>query len=183
MPPEPTQYRRVPAARGIRSFFLRRGNSVWIADDHLLSVEFRWFLESYHRFAYRDIQALLLRKTVTGAIVNVLCGFVVTIWFLASLGSAEGFAAGLVPGGLCVFVLVANVLRGPTCDLRIVTAVQSRRLHGLRRLNEARRAIAEIEPFILAAQAELAPAETLVTEQPAPEPQPAAEPQPGAPAP
>src|SRR5882724_9417293 len=51
------QYRRLPGRSGpiIR-------NSLWIGDGHLLSVQRNPFSESYRRFYFTDIQALVLTE-------------------------------------------------------------------------------------------------------------------------
>lgn len=150
---EGTTYQRLPASGPVQRLFQRSQSSVWAASDHFLSVEFRWFLEHYYRFFYRDVQAIFVRKTVRGQIINIACCFILGICALAiATAGVEGFSIGLVPSGVSLAVLVVNLLRGPTCNCHVVTAAQTRQLRGLRRLPETLRALAELEPRLRSAQ-------------------------------
>src|SRR5436853_630040 len=50
--------------------FRGRRNQLWQGEEHLLLVESDGYREYYKRFNYRDIQAVILRKTIEGKLVN-----------------------------------------------------------------------------------------------------------------
>ena len=57
--PGAVPYRRLPG-RGRTPL---GSHSLWIGEDHLLLVELRGFTETYRRFYFRDVQAIILRRT------------------------------------------------------------------------------------------------------------------------
>ena len=53
------RYRRLPG----RAFSLVSRDSLWLAEDHLLSVQSNRFSEDYRRYYFRDIQAFAIQRT------------------------------------------------------------------------------------------------------------------------
>lgn len=136
--------------------------ALWLTSSHLLQVQNGFTRESYRRFAYRDIQALGLRRTSRGVVYNLILGGMVLLFTIlaALVFSASTWAAGVF-GGIAVFFLllmVFNILRGPTvrCDLR--TAVGLYPLPSLGRMRPARRALELIRQRVEAVQGALSEA-------------------------
>lgn len=129
-------------------------SSLWLADDHLLSVRNRAYTEEYKRFYYRDIQAIVVRKTITGIIITFL--FVLMLLALIVLfanGWNKGWESGfMIFGGIMIgfffVLLLIHMLRGPTCSVQIRTAVQTEKLLSLDRLPVALKAIRKLRTQI-----------------------------------
>jgi len=158
---EPTSYQRLPG-RAKRYFEYFR---LYLAADHLLLVTSMWFTESYRRFYLRDIQCFSLRRTPWRLVWNILLAgpLVISVVMLAATGTTipqraldSNEITGLIVVGalasLFLLCLVVNTVRGPTCVCNIHTAVQTRRLFTLGRINRARKVISQLKPLIEAAQ-------------------------------
>lgn len=128
---------------------------VWLGTDHVLLVRGQTWMETYRRFFFSDIQAVLVRRTHTGKIWNAVWGSG-TAFFLIIALMLNGSAALVVAGMAAPFALalLINLMLGPTCACHIRTAVQMERLGALNRIRAARKFIARVEPLIMAAQPE-----------------------------
>ncbi len=66
MPKAPKDYTRLPG-RGLRyggfRLFSRAICTLWMGADHLLLVDRTGYTESYKRFYFADIQAIVVRRT------------------------------------------------------------------------------------------------------------------------
>lgn len=162
------QYKRLtrPGAGGGSAAFFSRG-SLWLGQDHLLSVVSSGFTESYKRFYFRDIQAFVVQKTRTFQVLNiiiVILALIVLIFLLSFLSAAAPspwtyrlIVLGIVAGLFGAF-LALNLIAGQTCRTFLRTAVQIEELPSLTRVKKTRRALAELHPLIVAAQGgELSP--------------------------
>ena len=148
------RYRRLPG----RVSTLRRAvgvaSTLSLGDDHLLQVTVRLYTERYQRFAYGDIQALLLRETARGLVYNLVLGT-----FAAGSGllawNAEDADARRVLLGVGVFwlaLLAVNLGRGKTCRCQLQTAAGPHPLPSLSRLRPARAAFRLVTEKVEAAQ-------------------------------
>ena len=159
-------YRRLPG-RGLRpSHFGIRAyaviNTLWISEDHLLSVDTTKTDESYKRFYFQDIQAVLFQKTQRGQYWNLFWLMGLFLFGLIGLFNLEfDVAYGIVPF-LVLFTLslLINIYWGPTCRCFIVTQVQKEELPAWNRLRKANRGMAQLRPHIEQAQGRLTPEET-----------------------
>ncbi len=132
--------------------------SLWHDENHLLYVKCYGFSESYRRFFFADIQAIVVQETNADRVAAVLHGSAVFFWmvllpigFLVSWHPAVlgvSAAAALI-AGVCLGV---NWRRGPTCATYILTAVQRERIYPLDRTAKATRVIAELRPILNTAQ-------------------------------
>lgn len=155
------EYVKLPG-RGIRREGLissgRVFTTLWLGKDHLLYIENSGgYSEEYKRFYYRDIQALVLRKTQNGFILNLVMGSFFAI--LALCGLAVGDAVGRITlffiAGIFGLILLLNSLFGPTCVCNIKTAVQTEELSSLRRLRRANKVLNLLRSRITQAQGDL----------------------------
>jgi hypothetical protein len=128
---------------------------LWLGADHLLLVEQLILVERYKRFYYRDIQAITATQSSRWLVFTGLWGF---LTLLAALSFFVHNPIALIPGtlftGLFGFAFVHNLLQGPTCIVRLQTAVQTHRIAPLERIRDFRTGINAIEPLIQTAQAE-----------------------------
>lgn len=158
---EPTQYQRLPGrGAGLVSF-----HRLYLGPDHLLLVTSTGYSETYRRFYFRDIQAIVLQKTAAWAVWNgvlgslsALCALLVTVYLIGRAPEMMvPLVLGLVLAPFSVVPLVWNLLLGPTCVCLLGTAVQTTKMPTLGRLRTARRVVARIKPLIEAVQGPLPP--------------------------
>ena len=154
----PILYKKLP---GTGSSALARVR-LWEGPDHLLAVTSWPSGEGYRRFFYRDIQAIIVRQTARRLWINV----VLLVLALISAGPIVAFGdrdtgtligAAIVAGFWFFFILI-NSLMGAACDTQIQTAIQTERISSLSRLPTVQKVLARIQPRIVEAQAEPAPA-------------------------
>ena len=131
---------------------VRSRGSLWLGPDHLLCVETNGYRETYKRFYFRDIQAIIIQHTKRRVIWNAilptpLAGGLVGLLALLSAGERNEVTINNILGTGCV------------CYLR--TAVQIEQLPGLYRVPKARKVLAKIRPQIVAAQGSELSAETV----------------------
>ena len=139
------EYRRLPG----RGQSLASIATLWLGRDHLLLVESTGFSESYKRFYYRDIQAIVLRTTATGRVTNLVLAVLAAPLVAGMFTSSDGLFIffGIMLGVLAALLLL-NVALGPTSIGYLRTAVQTEKLGSLNRLRRARKALARIQPLI-----------------------------------
>ncbi|MBF0530346.1 MAG: hypothetical protein HQK55_13955 [Deltaproteobacteria bacterium] len=148
----PLQYRRVPGIRRISFGY----ETLHLGPDHLLSVRGRGWAEGYKRFYYRDIQAIITRKTSIGMAQNIACGLLAALFMIPGIfGDDVEFWVWLIPAGIFLLLLFINWWRGPTCICHIQTAVQTDKLPSLHRLKTAAKAIEVIRSYIVTTQGPL----------------------------
>ncbi len=154
MNPAEVSYRRLPG----RAFGVFQTHALWMTDDHLLLVQGSPVGEVYRRFYFRDIAAVVQRRTSSRLVINLaamlLCGVSLVPWAMTlsveSLRDFHLWEAAFV--GIFVGVALVNTLRGPTCAVHIQTAVQFERVGSLSRVRSAQRVLTMLRPLILAAQ-------------------------------
>jgi hypothetical protein len=146
-------------------------SNLWLGPDHILSVRSNGYMETYKRFNFRDIQAVIIRKTNARAIWNAIL-VVPLIGCLTGLmmslsSSPQGEIAILtwliLSCILLLFILINNI-RGASCACHLRTAVQIERLPSLNRVRKARRILDKIRPLMAAAQGGEFSAETVSTQ-------------------
>lgn len=131
---------------------------LWEGPDHLLMVTSWPTGEGYKRFFFRDIQAIIIRKTMRRMIVNIVLFLLALITAGPMLAFGDGDSGVMVGGGVVagfwlIFILV-NSLLGPTCETRIQTAIQTESITSLVRLRTALKVLGRVQPHIVQAQAE-----------------------------
>ncbi len=162
---EPARYRKLPGPGigfGVVSFV-----TLWQGENHLLQVTSWPSGESYRRFFYRDIQAIVLRRSKGRMRTNIVLGILASLLVLglaiafATSGGLDALTDGFpifceIVLGICLLWMAVNSLLGPTCTMHIQTAIQFERLPTVRRERGARKLLARLEPLVTAAQAEAA---------------------------
>lgn len=142
--------------RGTKKGFLIGKYTLWQGGDHLLQVYSRVGVEDYKRFYFNDIQAIITRKTTAGKIQNIVLGLLLLLFTIPAVlndGSWSAFWATLA-GVLLILVLV-NLFRGPTCETKLLTAVQTEKLHSLHRLKNAINVMDRLQSVIQSIQGRL----------------------------
>lgn len=138
-------YKRVPGL-GSGAF---ENSRLHVGPDHLLLVGSTAWSESYRRFYFRDIQAVIIRTSVWGKIQNAVWALML---FLAAIIAIQvgdvGAVIAWIATSLFALGLVINTLRGPTCVCHIQTAVQTTKLSPLGRVRRAQKFLAQLKPLI-----------------------------------
>jgi hypothetical protein len=162
----PKEYQRLPG-RGMRVegnrliAVTRSFCSLWLGADHLLLVDRTGYTESYKRFYFRDIQAVMIRKTAKGAAGSLVLGLLAILFVLWALAvvNLPGRVTLWIIGGCFAFFTLVNFWLGPTCVAQIKTPVQTEQLPSWNRLPAARKGLERIRPRILEAQGPYFPEE------------------------
>lgn len=144
------EYQKLP---GIKKGFLIGKYTLWQGKDHLLYIFSRFGAEDYKRFYFNDIQAIITRKTIIGKIQNIIMGCFVLMFLVPVFFFDGGWSIfyAVVCGTMSLFLLI-NFFKGPTCETKLLTAVQTEKLHSLRRLKTACRVMDRLQACIQPAQ-------------------------------
>jgi len=147
------EYHKLP---GTKKGFLVGRYTLWQGGDHLLHVYSRVGVEDYKRFYFNDIQAIITRKTVAGKVQNVVLGFLLLLFTLPAISNDGGWSAFWAAlAGVFLLLLLINLYRGPTCETKLLTAVQTEKLHSLHRLKNAFKIMDRLRSHIQSAQGTL----------------------------
>src|SRR5205823_8393660 len=145
------RYRRV---RGVRRTLTLSRAALFSADDHLLLCDYRsGFTERYKRFYFRDIEAIIIRKT-NGWLFWIMAWILIGLIFLM-IGTSASWNkwVTLAIEGTCGLFVLRNLIRGPSCRVHIQTAVQTDALPMFKRVRKTRRVLARtLLPLIEQAQ-------------------------------
>jgi hypothetical protein len=126
---------------------------LYLGTDHLLLIEQLILVERYKRFYFRDIQVVTATQSSRWLVFGGLWGFLALLAALFFLiHNPIALAAGTFFCGLFGFAFVHNLIQGPTCIVRIRTAVQAHRIAPLERIRDFRKGMEAIEPLIRSAQ-------------------------------
>ncbi|MBX3736523.1 MAG: hypothetical protein KF715_07540 [Candidatus Didemnitutus sp.] len=151
--PTPVYRKLTPLKRGFGTL-----SQLCLGPDHLLHLTSTGYSETYRRFYLRDIQAMLIVHTAR-RVIYASVFVVVGLLALMIVHAADGGAVGMgIVGGVVVALLAWNHVRGAGCRVVVITAVQQENVNALCRLPRTRKVLAEIQPLIEAAQADLAEA-------------------------
>ncbi len=163
-------YRKLPG-RGLGWAGLGR---LWIAEDHLLEVNSLLVSERYRRFFFKDISALVIRRTKVRLAWSIAHGVLGIggallaggLWWGGTLVAEQEprimlwvFAGMAAPFALLFLVLLfINLLLGPTCRCHLqTTSAGWHPLAAPTRLRPARRFLAQFTPLLEAAQSASVP--------------------------
>ena len=125
---------------------------LYLGDDHLLAVEGS-ITEHYRRFYFKDLQAVVIRKTIKGTMTNIiLVIFLLCAFDLFVSGVAVFYKFGITLGSIILICLVFNLIKGPTCECRFKTSVQFERIDSICYLPKAHKVVKLIMPMIQQAQ-------------------------------
>jgi|GEM_PF-635702 len=170
MTAEKKEYTKLPGSGTSSEGMASTRYYLWLGADHLLSVIREGYYEQYKRFYFKDIQAIILRKTLTGRIVNYVLGaFLLVFLALLTAGITNNWdeigiwMLAWMAGFFLIFLLL-NWFKGPTCQCFLRTAVQVDRLYSLNRLPVAMRTIRLIAATVEATQGKLSQEEAIAVE-------------------
>lgn len=137
---------------------LTSNSFIWLAGDHMLVCEDSQFIEKYKRFYFKDIQALIVKRTINSLITSIVL-FILTagsLWFLAHARKGWNIFWEIL-AGIEFFILMVNIVKGQSCLTYIQTAVQKERLKGIKRVKRVEKLLKSIGPLIRSFQGEIDP--------------------------
>jgi hypothetical protein len=130
------------------AFSSRTRCTLWQASDHFLFVESQRCIESYRRFYFTDLQAVIVRRTARGGLINIIGFLAVGLFALIAVASGIQEAGWLVfwtfMAAIPVGIMITNVIKGPTCICFFKTAVQTEEIPSLKRQKRVDKIIAII---------------------------------------
>lgn len=149
---------------------------LWVTSDHILQVNSTRIAEEYKRFAFSDIQSIMVAERPP---VIVLQGILIAaafacgaLWFRTDSVFARWTLAA--SGALALLILAVDLARGPRCRCYLHTRVSSERLTSVSRMRIARRFLSTVRPSIEAVQGVLTAEPQMEVEPAASEPPPPA---------
>ena len=148
-----SEYHKLP---GSKKGFLIGRYTLWLGSDHLLQIFSRVGVEEYKRFYFSDIQAVVTRKTVIGTLQNVVGGLLVAIFVVPAISLDGGWSLFYtIVAGVMLLLLLLGLFKGPTCETKLMTAVQTEKLHTLHRLKNAAKVMDRLRTHIHQTQGRL----------------------------
>ena len=158
------RYRRLPG----RPFSAVSRDSLWLAEDHLLSVQSNRFSETYRRYYFRDIQAVTIQRMAPISPWTYTAGAIAAAFLAPGLLLEFQRAFFWISGGLFLVITLALIGLGPTCACYIQTAVSRDRLGSLRWIRTAERALSILQPAIEQVQGAMTPDLAALPSEPPP---------------
>jgi len=166
------EYTRLTRARRYTGksvgFISAASSSLWLGKDHLLLIESNGYSEGYKRFYFKDIQALIIRKTQLWFIRALILAGVALLFILVAIATREALASLYIVGSIGILFAIAalyDALAGPTASCSLRTAVQIEQLPSLNRVRRARKVLNRLRPLIADAQGSMTPEEILLRVQ------------------
>jgi hypothetical protein len=156
MPSSPRIYTRLTR----RSSSVASYQSLWLAPDHILVITSTGYTEEYRRLRLRDIKGFFTIPSHRRAYWNLPWSILAAFSGIAMVNTltSDAFRFPFVSGPLflgAVIALIWNNVLGTACRTFVITGVQTAPLPSLKRRRKTRKVIAQLEPLIRAAQADL----------------------------
>jgi hypothetical protein len=160
MPKPESIYRRLPG-RGVT---LTHYAYLYLGPDHLLQATATGYSETYKRFYFRDIQAIIIRKTNMWIVGLVACLLPGLAFAAGAISATDGVSAAVLwtIAGVLLLGSMVNLLLGPSCVCHLRTAVQTEKLPSLNRVRKAQKILGQIKPLIEAEQGRLNPSKVTI---------------------
>ncbi|MDA0812252.1 MAG: hypothetical protein O3C21_07705 [Verrucomicrobia bacterium] len=144
-------------------------SSFWRGNGHFLYVKGNGFLlpfsEEYFRFEFLKVQSVVATKTARGTVTSILSGagaIVAALLVVASISGLDGSPSDPVLYVMAVLlilfamgflaVIAVNIVMGPTCVVRIQTAVRAETIRPLLRWRLAKEVLVSMQTEIELAQ-------------------------------
>ncbi|ACD97282.1 C2 domain-containing protein [Trichlorobacter lovleyi] len=160
-PARPIKYRRI--AHGTIAMIMRC--SLWLGDDHLLSVKSTGYTEEYVRIYLKDLKGVVARRTRTWMLLNVILGSLLALFGIGILStndiSSPGTIALFIVGTPLLIVFLVNLVKGPTCKTNLLTPLGLIDIPALQRSRKVTRLIKELRPLVAAQQGSMLRSELL----------------------
>jgi hypothetical protein len=120
-------------------------HALWLAEDHVLSVQSNRLSEDYRRYYYRDIQAFVMQRASGISPWVFGAGALTAAFLLPGLFFDYQNPFLWTCGGIFLAVTLYLIASGPACACYIQTAVSRDRLRSLHSIRVAEKALAIIQ--------------------------------------
>src|ERR1019366_8825947 len=136
---------------------------LWLAPDHLLLLTNTRFAEEYKRFAFSDIQSIVVTRLPSQLVLQIVMILAALAWMSLWFAVDSRFARWTfeIAGALALLWPAVDLARGPRCRCFLRTRVSGELLAPVSRMKTADHFLALIRPVIESAQGAL-PAEAQV---------------------
>lgn len=137
---------------------------LWLAPDHLLLLTNTRFAEEYKRFAFPDIQSIVVTRLPSQLVLQIVMILAALAWMSLWFAVDSRFARWTfeITGALALLWPAVDLARGPRCRCFLRTRVSGELLAPVSRMKTADNFLALIRPVIESAQGAL-PAEAMET--------------------
>jgi hypothetical protein len=152
------EYRRLTwgKRRALFALVSTSQSSLWLGKDHVLQIDTSGYTESYKRFYFRDIQALVVCRTNKWWNIAIAFAALASLFGLIAVFGGNVVLAwvfGIIAGIFAIFLSV-DLAAGPTAKCYLRTAVQTEPLISITRLRRARKTFELLRPLITNSQAQ-----------------------------
>ena len=154
----PTNASGKPYRRIARSKNLMGSSELYLGQHHVLYAIQEFASESYKRFYYDEILAIISVRTPEYLLINTITGTICLFSAAIFLLNLDEMGTLVFTGllfGFALMVLISNLIHGPTCKTVIQTRVSREPILCLRRLRIRKKALPLLEQRILEAQPQL----------------------------
>jgi hypothetical protein len=147
---------------------------LWLAADHLLLLTNTRFSEEYKRFAFADIESIVVTQRPSQLVLQIVMILAALAWMSLWFAVDSKFArwAIEITGAFALLVPIVDIARGPRCRCFLRTRVSGELLPPVSRIKTADNFLALIRPVIESVQGVLPAAAFPTVETPAAEPPP-----------
>lgn len=137
---------------------------LWLAADHLLLLSNTRFSEEHKRFAFADIQSIVVTQRPSQLVLQIVMILAALAWMSLWFAVNSTFARWAIElsGALALLWPIVDIARGPRCRCFLRTRVSGEPLAPVSRVKTADNFLALIRPVIESVQGSL-PAETVET--------------------
>jgi hypothetical protein len=143
-------------------------SQLWLAPDHLLLLTSTRLSEEYKRFAFSDIQSIVVTERPPRVVLQVIMVLaalaMMSMWFSVESVSAKLFFE--ITGALMLLIPIVDIARGARCRCFLHTRVSGELLTPVSRMKTARAFLATVRPLIEAVQGVLPMDGTVLIETP-----------------
>ncbi|MBN4074096.1 hypothetical protein JYT61_00895 [bacterium AH-315-E10] len=157
------QYKKLPCKSTFKGLVsLSYANyKLYMADDHILSLELSGYAERYKRYYFSDIEAIMIQPNYYRMIHNIIYGIIFALIGLVLLiahsdSDSDAFVGLFIFFSPFLFILIVliilNTFRGMGCKTSILTRTSSEQLKALDRVKKAQKIIPQISEHIVAVQ-------------------------------
>jgi hypothetical protein len=155
--------RLTPTKRNIFGY-----SQLWRAPDHILLLISSLFAENYKRFAFADIQSIVITELPSRVILQVLMILAAVAWMCLWFAIDIAFLkwAFLVTGALALLYPIIDIMRGPRCRCYLQTRVSREFLEPVSRMRIARTFLTTVRPLIESVQGAMLPEQLATVETP-----------------
>jgi hypothetical protein len=141
---------------------------LWLAPDHILLLISSQFAEDYKRFAFTDIQSIVVTELPSRLVPQVIMILAAlawgSLWFAVKLAFFKWVF--VITGALALLWSIVDIARGQRCRCFLHTRVSKELLAPVSRMKIARDFLATVRPMTEAVQGALLPEQFSTVEAP-----------------